>query len=157
MISFFHGAGPIGTRLTAISLVALSSCSDQASVRTDESLTVLRSGERTYPQGTATVLSVTGPMALPEAEPFETAVNCAAAIHVTTQMISQMPVGVDARQIELLRQAERIYRERAAEVSNADARESGPAAIEQRLSEVQSRAQSQAQLAVNCVRNLSAS
>lgn len=108
-----------------------------------------------YPPGAAAALSMTGATALPAGSPFETAVNCAAAIRVTGQMISSMSAGA-AEAGKTLQQAEALYLRKAKAVEKDGSRkqQEASAAIENKVQQVQDAPRAQAQLAVTCLRNL---
>jgi hypothetical protein len=101
-----------------------------------------------FPPGAAQALSITGSTSLLEAGQEMTAVNCAVAIHVTSNLLRGMAQGTGQAEQTALQQAEVIFRQRASATHSA-------AAIEEQIERAQEAPHSQAQLAVVCLKQIS--
>lgn len=149
--------GPIALAMSAASFV--TSCtgdaaSDERAARSDATANAAMSAEYEFPPGSAQALSITGAASLLEAGQEMTAVNCAAAIHVTSNLLRDMAQGSGHAEQAALEQAEAIYRQRALAIDTTSATRKGEA-IDEQIELAQVAPASQARLAVACLRQVS--
>lgn len=139
-----------GWSVAAAFALALVGCSDAADSPMPPAFGTDRStrAQQRFSPGAAAPLSIMGTGAEMAGDPFDAAVQCAAALEVTLATISQMQqVGDDQK--EALRQAQGLFRTRADRL----ARETPASqAIATRVEQVQDNPATQVQLAVSCLR-----
>jgi hypothetical protein len=130
----------LGAALTACS-PAESTADAEASAKQD-------------PPGAALPLSIGGRAAAEGAGLYETAINCAAAIEITSERLAQMASNPNSNEINLLDRAKDHFEEQAgkAQADNSEIAGSPAAAIARRRTEKADATKEQAQLAIACLR-----
>ena len=105
------------------------------------------------PPGTAEKLSLGAGSGKSDAGPYQSAVNCAAAIGIVTDLARRMSLAESQNQLTMLAKAADIYRRRAE--GAADSGSQGAAAAIAKVTRAKrDDTSAQAQLAMACVRNL---
>ena len=104
------------------------------------------------PAGAALPLSIGGRVADEEGGPYESAVNCAAALDITGESLMQRTNNTSSAEIQLLKRAEAHFKARAEQTRAADGESTSTVAIARRRSEKANDTSQQAQLAIACLR-----
>jgi|GEM_PF-2530086 len=128
----------------------LAACSGEATQEVDDREAVAD------PPGAAAALSLGGRVSSEGDSEFDIAVNCAAALRITSKTLVQMTSGPESQEIQMIDRTASIFGERADELrsSNDASGASARAAIESRISEKSESAGEQAQLAIACLRKM---
>ena len=136
----------------SIALIALgaslAACSSSDSTADAETMA------KEDPPGAALPLSIGGRAAAEGDSLYETAINCAAAIEITSERLAQMASNPNSNEINLLGRAKDHFEEQAGKAQAEDSEIVGSpaAAIARRRTEKADATKEQAQLAIACLR-----
>lgn len=140
-----------GTLAATLSLtLMLAACSGETSEGADDRETV------SDPPGAAAALSLGGRVSSEGDGEFDIAVNCAAALRITSMTLAQMTSGPASQEIQMIKRTASMFEERADEQRASNGASDAPtqAVIERRIAEKSESAGEQAQLAIACLRQM---
>lgn len=146
-IPSFRRATLVATLSLAMTLAA---CSGEADQGVDDRETV------SDPPGAAAALSLGGRVSSEGDSEFDIAVNCAAALRITSKTLAQMTSGPESQEIQMIDRTASVFEEKANQQRGADdgSGASTRAVIERRITEKSESAGEQAQLAIACLRQM---
>lgn len=129
--------------------VLLAACSGEASRQVDDREAV------SDPPGAATALSLGGRVSSEGDSEFDIAVNCAAALRITSTTLGQMTSGPASQEVRMINRTATMFEATAEEQRAGEAPgASTQAVIERRIAEKSENAGEQAQLAIACLRRM---
>jgi len=132
--------------LAAFGLLALAACGSDGDRETAED-----TATPSAPPGAALPLSIGNAASEEGEDALAAAVNCAAALELTSERLAQMSTGGVSREIDLIGRAKDYFANQA-ETAASDTASSPAAAIARRKREKAGETTQQAQLAIACLR-----
>lgn len=113
-----------------------------------------RESEISAPPGTARLLSLGSHMVDEGQTGAELAVNCAVALRVTEAAVAPMATSANAAEIQLVTRAAQIYTDRAVAAADGRSQREVVAGIARAVKDKANEKNTQAQLAIVCLRSL---